>query len=90
MMPRLADRARQVLPRGLAGLATLACAACCAIPWLLTAGAISGAGWGIAGSWMPGMAVVLTALAGAGWWWARRRRGHRDGCAGGMGCACGT
>lgn len=87
-MPTLADRARRVLPASLAGLAGLACAACCAIPLLLTAGVLSGAGWAVAGSWLPGIAVALAALAGAAWWWARRRR-HRHGCAGGAGCACG-
>ena len=88
-MPTLADRARRVLPSGLTGLAGLACAACCAIPLLLAAGVLSGAGWAATGAWMPGIAVLLAALAGAAWWWAHRRR-HRAGCAGGTGCACGT
>jgi mercuric ion transport protein len=88
-MPRLADRARRVLPSSLTGLAGLACAACCVIPLLLTAGVLSGAGWAAAGAWLPGIAIVLVVLAGAAWWWVRRRR-HRAGCAGGTGCACGT
>jgi len=86
-MPKLAERARRVLPSGLTGLAGLACAACCAIPLLLAAGVLSRAGWAAAGAWMPGIATVLAALAVAAWWWARRRR-HRAGCAGGAGCAC--
>ena len=86
-MPRLADHARRVLPSSLTSLAGLACAACCAIPVLLAAGVLSGAGWAAAGAWMPGIAVALAGLAGAAWWWASRRR-HRAGCAGGEGCAC--
>lgn len=87
-MPTLADRARRVLPSSLTSLAGLACVACCAIPLLLAAGVLSGAGWAAAGRWMPGVAVALAAAAGAAWWWARRRR-HRARC-GGSGCACGT
>jgi len=86
-MPTMTDRARRALPSGLTGLAGLACAACCAIPVLLAAGLLSGAGWAVAGAWMPGVAVALAALAGGAWWWAARRR-HRNGCAGGTGCGC--
>ena len=86
---RVADRARRVLPSGLTGLVGLACAACCAIPLLLAAGVLSGAGWAAVGAWMPGIAVALAALAGAAWWWASRRR-HRSGCVGGSGCGCST
>jgi mercuric ion transport protein len=88
-MPTLADRARRMLPASLTGLAGLAYAACCAIPLLLTAGVLSGAGWAAAGSWLPGIALALAALAGVSWWWARRRR-HRHGCAGDAGRACGS
>jgi len=88
-MPTLADRARRVLPSSLSSLAGVACAACCAIPVLLAAGVLSGAGWAAAGAWMPGIAIVLTGLAIGAWWWARHRR-HRAGCAGGAGCACGS
>ena len=63
-MPALPDRAREVLPSGLAGFAGLVCAACCVVP-LLAAGVLSGAGWAAAGAWMPGIAVALAALAGA-------------------------
>ncbi|WP_285559204.1 hypothetical protein [Actinoplanes regularis] len=87
-MPTLADGLRRLLPSGLTGLAAIACAACCVLPMLLAAGALSGAGWAVAGDWMPGITVALAAGAGGAWWWASRRR-HRAGCAGG-GCACGT
>ncbi|WP_433796403.1 hypothetical protein [Actinoplanes sp. CA-252034] len=85
-MPTLADRARRLLPSGLAGLAGLACAACCVIPVLLAAGLLSGAGWAAAGAWMPGIAVALATSAGGAWWWTARRR-PGAGCAG-DGCAC--
>jgi hypothetical protein len=37
-MPTLAERTRRLLPASLAGLAGVDCAACCAIPLLMTAG----------------------------------------------------
>jgi mercuric ion transport protein len=88
MLP-LADRARRVLPSGLAGLAGLACAACCAIPLLLAGGALSATAWAAAAAWIPGIAVALAALAGPAWWWARRRRRHQATCAAEASCACG-
>jgi mercuric ion transport protein len=89
-MPPLPDRARRVLPTGLASLAGLACAACCAIPLMLAGGGLSAAGWAAAGTWIPGIAVALAALAGLAWWRARRRRRHQaSSCPGGTGCACG-
>jgi len=87
-MPSLADRARRLLPSGLTGLAGIACAACCVIPILLATGILSGAGWAAAGSWLPGITIVLAVAAGGAWWWVSRRR-HRAWCASG-GCACGT
>ena len=88
-MPPPPDRARRALPAGLASLAGLACAACCILPLLLAGGVLSGAGWAAAGAWIPGIAVVLAALAGVAWWWLVRRRRHQSGCAGGTGCTCG-
>jgi protein-S-isoprenylcysteine O-methyltransferase Ste14 len=87
-MPTVTDRARRLLPSSLTGLAATACAACCVIPLLLAGGVLSGAGWAVAGAWMPGVAIALAGLAGAAWWWTSRRR-HRSECGGG-GCACGT
>ncbi|MBO0867985.1 MAG: hypothetical protein J2P15_05425 [Micromonosporaceae bacterium] len=85
---RLARRARRVLPSGLTSLAGIACALCCLIPVLAAAGILTGTGWAIADAWLPGVAVVLAALAGLAWWWSRRRR-HANGCSGGPSCACG-
>jgi hypothetical protein len=58
-MPTFTDRARRLLPSSLAGLAGVDCAACCALPVLLAAGVLSGAGWAVAVAWLPGVAVVL-------------------------------
>ncbi|MEV0650739.1 hypothetical protein AB0I28_36345 [Phytomonospora sp. NPDC050363] len=80
---------RRLLPGGMAGLTGLACAACCAIPVLVTAGVLGGAGWAALGDVMPGIAVVMAALTGLAWWMLRRRRAHATGCQGGS-CACGT
>jgi mercuric ion transport protein len=72
----------------LTGLAGTACAACCAIPLLLTAGVLGGAGWAVAGQWMPGIALALVALATLAWWRTTRHRAHRSGCAGVGNCSC--
>ncbi len=82
------NRLRRILPGGLGGLTGLACALCCAIPLLLAAGIIGGAGWAVLGQIMPGIAVVLTAMTAlAWWWWSRRCTAHATGCAGGT-CSC--
>jgi mercuric ion transport protein len=57
------------------------------VPALLTAGVLSGAGWAIAGQWMPSIAVSLVALAALAWWRATRRS-HRNDCTGGENCSC--
>jgi mercuric ion transport protein len=81
-------RLRRLVSAGLTGLAGTACLACCAIPLLLAAGVLGGAGWVIAGQWMPGVAVSLVALATLAWWRTARRRGHRGDCASSGNCAC--
>ncbi|WP_319459306.1 hypothetical protein [Micromonospora sp. RTP1Z1] len=86
-MTRTVERLRRLLPTGLGSLAGVACAACCAIPLLLAAGVLGGAGWAAAARFMPGVAVGLTVLAALTWWWNARRRAHPNGCAGGT-CSC--
>lgn len=86
-MTRAVDRLRRMLPAGLGSLAGVACAACCAIPLLLAAGALGGSGWAAAGRLMPGVAVCLATLAGLAWWWGYRRRTRATGCGSG-GCTC--
>ena len=78
---------RRVVSAGLTGLAGTACLACCAVPALLAAEVLGGAGWAIAGRWMPGIAVSLVALATLAWWRTTRHR-HRSNCAGGENCSC--
>lgn len=74
------------ISRALAGIAGLACLACCLIPVLLTAGVIGGATWITLGRWMPTIALVLAA-AGAGLFWVTARRQRRTaGC--GTDCRC--
>ena len=79
----------KIFPRSLTGLAGLACALCCVIPFLIAAGVLGGAAWaGLARS-MPAIAVTLAVLAAGAWWWTARRRSHTSGCAGGN-CSCST
>jgi hypothetical protein len=79
---------RSLLPKGLGGLTGLACALCCAIPLLLAAGVLGGAGWAFLGQVMPGVALALAGLTALAFWWARRGAvAHATGCAGGN-CSC--
>ncbi|HZM79476.1 MAG TPA: hypothetical protein VFC19_27410 [Candidatus Limnocylindrales bacterium] len=81
---------RRLLPSSLGGLTGLACVLCCAIPLLLAAGVLGGAGWAFLGQILPGIAIALAALTALAFWWARRRRSaHAAGCAGGD-CSCST
>ncbi|MFE4578394.1 hypothetical protein [Streptomyces chartreusis] len=59
---------------GPTGLLGLACAACCLLPVLITAGAVGGTGVSIAAGWLPALAAALATLAGTTWWLTRRRR----------------
>jgi hypothetical protein len=77
------------------GLAAFACAACCAIPLLVAAGVLTGAGAAVLEQTLLAGAAGLVVLALGMWWLHRRRRartatataptGH--GCADG-GCSC--
>ncbi len=74
------------ISRALAGIAGLACLACCLIPVLLTAGVIGGATWITLGRCMPTIALVLAAAAAGLFWVTARRRRRPVGC--GAGCSC--
>ena len=80
---------RRLLPASLGGLTGLACALCCAVPLLLAAGIVGGAGWALLGEILPGIAVALAAVTALAWWWAKRRPAHAPGCSGGD-CSCVT
>jgi high-affinity Fe2+/Pb2+ permease len=67
------------------GLAALACAACCALPLLIAAGVLTGAGAAILEQILLAVAAGLAVLALGMWWLHRRRSAQR---AGGAGCGC--
>jgi mercuric ion transport protein len=70
------------------GLAALACAACCALPVLIAAGVLTGAGAAILEKTLLAVAAGLAALA-LGMWWLHRRRATQSAAASGAGCGCG-
>ncbi|HYN94736.1 MAG TPA: hypothetical protein VES42_12880 [Pilimelia sp.] len=58
-------------------LAAGACAACCALPLLVAAGVLTGAGAVIAERTLLAVTAGLVALALGMWWLHRRRSAHR-------------
>lgn len=73
-----------------AGLAALACAACCALPFLIAAGVLTGAGAVLAQNLLLATAGILIAAAGLMWWLHRRRTARRAAAAQASGCADGS
>jgi hypothetical protein len=73
-----------------AGLAALACAACCALPFLIAAGVLTGAGAALAQNVLLAVAGLLVATAGLMWWLHRRRTARKAAAAGASGCADGS
>ena len=73
-----------------AGLAALACAVCCALPFLIAAGLLTGAGAALAQNLLLAAAGVLIAAAGLMWWLHRRRMARKAAAAGASGCADGS
>jgi hypothetical protein len=75
------------------GRAALACAACCALPFLIGVGLLTGAGAAVAENLLLAGAGLLLAAA-AGMWWLHRRRAAARAAADGVGgcgdggCAC--
>jgi len=69
-------------------LAVLACAACCAIPVLIAAGVLTGAGAAILEQTLLAVAAGL-AVAALGMWWLHRRRSARRAATAAAGCGCG-
>jgi mercuric ion transport protein len=57
-------------------LAALACAACCALPFLIAAGVLTGAGAAVLQQTLLAVAAGL-GTAALGMWWLHRRRGTR-------------
>jgi mercuric ion transport protein len=83
------DPAWRRTPKALAGLAGVACLACCLLPTLIAAGVV-GAGASAVVGWLPGAALALAVLAGATWWWGHRRGpcACADETTGQGGCGC--
>ena len=70
------------------GLAALACAACCALPVLIAAGVLTGAGAAILQKTLLAIAAGLATVA-LGMWWLHRRRCAQRAAATSAGCGCG-
>jgi peptidoglycan/LPS O-acetylase OafA/YrhL len=68
-------------------LAALACAACCALPVLIAAGVLTGAGAAILEKTLLAVAAGL-AVSALGMWWLHRRRSAQRAVAAGTGCGC--
>jgi hypothetical protein len=73
-----------------AALAGLACAACCALPVLIAAGVLTGAGAALTRNVLLATSGVLVAAAGGMWWLHGRRSATKAATAGRSGCADGT
>ncbi|MDX6740697.1 hypothetical protein [Actinocorallia sp. A-T 12471] len=73
---------------GLGVLAGLACAACCALPVLIGAGVLTGAGAAVLAERMPLIAVVLAVTAVVAFSVAARRRKAGCGCGKRAACSC--
>lgn len=74
-----------------AGLAALACIGCCALPYLIVAGVLTGAGAAVAQQALIGGAAVLVTVALAMWWLHRRsqvRKVDAETPCGADGCSC--
>jgi len=68
-------------------LAVLACAACCALPFLIAAGILTSAGAAIMEKTLLALAAGLVAAALGMWWLHRRHSARRAVAAGTSGCA---
>lgn len=87
--PSTVDRTPPIRSKVTGGLAALASAACCAIPLLITAGVLTGAGAAILEQTLLAVAAGLAVLALGMWWLHRRRNAQRAATAGGATCGCG-
>jgi len=83
------DNAPPIRSKVTAALAALACAACCALPLLITAGIITGVGAAILEQSLLAVAAGLIVIALAMWWLHRRRSARRAAAAAAAGASCG-
>jgi hypothetical protein len=87
--PPVVDNAPPTRSKVTGALAALACAACCALPVLIAAGILTGAGAAVARNMLIAVAAVL-ATAALGMWWLHRRRSAQTAIAARSGCADGN
>jgi hypothetical protein len=73
-----------------AAIAAIACAVCCALPFLIAAGVLTGAGAALTENLLLAMSGILISVAGGMWWLHRRRSARRAAAADASGCADGT
>lgn len=71
-------------------LAGVACAACCAIPLLIAAGVLTGAGAAIMEKTLYAVAAGFVVLALSTWWLHRRNSARKAAAAGTGGCGGGN
>lgn len=71
-------------------LALLACVGCCALPYLIVAGIVTGAGAAALQQTLIAAAAGLAILGLAMWWLRRRQVAKRLAAAGGSGCGDGS
>src|SRR5688500_11427045 len=74
--PPAVDTAPPTRSKVTAALAALACVACCALPFLIAAGILTGAGAAITPNVLLGASGLLVVAAG-GMWWLHHRRSVR-------------
>lgn len=84
-VPVTVDSAPPTRSKVTGGLAALACAACCAIPVLIAAGVLTGAGAALLRNGLLAVSALL-AVAALGMWWLHRRRGQQKATANASGC----
>jgi hypothetical protein len=82
--PARVDNAPPTRSKVAGSLALLACAACCALPWLIAAGVLTGAGAALVERTLLTVSMGLVAAA-LGMWWLHRHRSARAAAA--AGCA---
>jgi len=85
--PAPVDNAPPTRSKVAGALAALACAACCALPFLIAAGLLTGAGAAVMEKTLLAVSAGLVAAA-LGMWWLHRRRSARRAAA--AGCADGN
>ncbi len=88
--PQGVDNAPPTRSKVTAAFAAIACAACCALPFLIAAGVLTGAGAALTQNLLLAVSGILIAVAGGMWWLHRRRTACRAAAAGASGCADGT